>query len=182
MATALAVPLKHQPHRLVSSDEERDRLPAYVPGASMAHEHASVAPAVATGIGVSLQELMHQLLVDNLHRGLTLKELSGFIGYSEKYCSEWFVAHMGRSFSSYVKQLRVERAISLLGSHRRLADIAEAVGFQDQYAFSHFFKKATGISPQGYRERSRHLGQPSQRGSRRRSLRSTCPLLREVPA
>lgn len=72
---------------------------------------------------LSLQERMHLFLVENLHHGLTLKDLSEFLGYSEKYCSEWFVARMGQSFSSYVKRLRVERATRLLGSSGRLADI-----------------------------------------------------------
>lgn len=102
-------------------------------------------------IGESLQQLIHQVLVQNLHRGVTLKELSQFIGYSEKYCSEWFLARMGRSFSSYVKQLRLERATLMLQSPSRLADIAEQLGFQDQYAFSHFFKKTTGLSPKTFR-------------------------------
>jgi hypothetical protein len=34
----------------------------------------------------------------------------------------------------------------------RLADIAEQLGFQDQYAFSHFFKKAMGLSPKTFRQ------------------------------
>jgi AraC-like DNA-binding protein len=124
-------------------------LPLHADTASGLSRHSLSLPAP---IGASLQQLMHQLLVQNLHRGLTLKELSQFIGYSEKYCSEWFVARMGRSFSRYVKELRLERATVMLQSRGRLADIAERLGFQDQYAFSHFFKKATGLSPSTFRE------------------------------
>jgi AraC-like DNA-binding protein len=124
-------------------------LPFHPDTASGLSRHSLSAPAP---IGTSLQQLMHQLLVQNLHRGLTLKELSQFVGYSEKYCSEWFVARMGRSFSRYVKELRLERATVMLQSRGRLADIADQLGFQDQYAFSHFFKKATGLSPKTFRE------------------------------
>lgn len=124
-----------------------------------------------------IKERMHYFLVANLHQGLTLKDLSRLIGYSEKYCSEWFVAQMGQSFSSYIKKLRVELAARLLHSDGRLAAIAERLGFQDQYAFSHFFKKATGLSPQAFRQgsvRSRFRCSPAAR-SQRTGMRGTCP-------
>ncbi len=156
MATGLAIPYDQSPGVMPADADRAHRAPTFSPSHGSQRAAASSMPAFR--VGLSLRELIHQLLVDNLHRGPTLKDLSRFIGYSEKYCSEWFVAHMGQSFSSYVKQLRVERAIDLLASQRRLAEIATAVGFQDQYAFSHFFKKATGISPQGYREQARRLG------------------------
>jgi AraC-like DNA-binding protein len=179
MATGLAVSLTKQSPSVILGDADREHLPATVI-LDGGHQRATLPSLPAFGAGWSLQELMHQLLVDNLHRGLTLKDLSSFIGYSEKYCSEWFLAHMGRSFSSYVKQLRVERATSLLGSQRRLADIAEAVGFQDQYAFSHFFKKATGISPQGYRDRARLLGTALKHQPPLSSIQSLCRILNQV--
>ena len=89
----------------------------------------------------------------NLHKGLTLKELSKFLGYSEKYCSELFQVKMGEAFSIYLKRHRLEKAKVLLEEGSApLAGIAESLGFQDQFAFSHFFKKATGHSPSKYRE------------------------------
>lgn len=94
---------------------------------------------------------------DNLHRGLTLKVLAHFLGYSEKYCSDLFYRIMGESFSGYMRRHRVERAKSLLTtSAQTLAEIASAVGFSDQFAFSHFFKRATGHSPRELRSRQTH--------------------------
>lgn len=85
---------------------------------------------------------------ENLHRGLTLKVLANFLGYSEKYCSDLFSRIMGESFSGYIKRHKVERASSLLTSTgQTLAEIASALGFSDQFAFSHFFKRATGHAP-----------------------------------
>ncbi|HMZ53750.1 MAG TPA: AraC family transcriptional regulator [Nitrospira sp.] len=85
---------------------------------------------------------------DNLHQGMSLKVLANFLGYSEKYCSDLFARIMGEPFSTYLRRYRVERGSTLLrSSGQTLAEIAASLGFSDQFAFSHFFKRATGQSP-----------------------------------
>ena len=91
-------------------------------------------------------------LISHLHQGPTLKDLSELLGYSEKYCSKMFLAKMGEPFSLYLKCLRVDRAKALLQQEQRtLQEIAQALGFSDQFVFSHFFKKAVGCAPQYFR-------------------------------
>lgn len=88
----------------------------------------------------TLPRRIHGFIAANLHKGLTLKDLSEFLGYSEKYCSELFQAQMGETFSSYVRQARLERAKRLLRENKlTLTHVAESVGFRDQFSFSHFF-------------------------------------------
>ena len=99
-----------------------------------------------------LPRQIHDFIVSNLRQGVTLKDLSKFLGYSEKYCSELFQTHMGESFSVYLRRVRIEKAKYLLEEEGiGLTHIADALGFGDQYAFSHFFKKATGQSPRQFR-------------------------------
>ncbi len=94
-------------------------------------------------------------MLTNLHRGLTLKDLAKFLGYSEKYCSELFQIHLGEPFSLYLKRLRLEEAKHLLGiGQLPLAQVAQRLGFSDQFAFSHFFKRALGYSPKQFRKDS----------------------------
>lgn len=101
----------------------------------------------------SLPDQIHEFMVTHLHQGLTLKELSEFLGYSEKYCSDYFILHMGEPFSVYLKGLRLQTAKLLLrNSQQNLTQIAQAIGFQDQFSFSHFFKKAAGLSPRQFRD------------------------------
>ncbi|WP_181416583.1 helix-turn-helix transcriptional regulator [Nitrospira lenta] len=110
----------------------------------------------------SLPTRIHKFMTDNLHRGLTLKLLSQFLGYSEKYCSDLFHSTMGESFSAHLKRRRLEIASRLLETtDKGVAEIATVIGFCDQFAFSHFFKRATGQSPIQFRsERSRRLSKP----------------------
>lgn len=108
----------------------------------------------------------------NLHKGLTLKLLAQFLGYSEKYCSDLFQSTMGESFSGYLKRRRTDTASSLLTTtDKSVAEIAAALGFSDQFSFSHFFKRSTGRSPHEFRtDRGQHrtlqTRVPSSRGNR----------------
>ena len=99
-----------------------------------------------------LPRQIHDFMASNLQNGVTLQDLSAFLGYSEKYCSELFRHHMGESFSVYLKRVKIERVKHLIEDPSlSLAQVAGAVGFQDQFALSHFFKKATGLSPKQFR-------------------------------
>ncbi len=102
---------------------------------------------------LSIPDQIHEFMITHLHQGVTLKELSEFLGYSEKYCSDFFILHMGEPFTVYLKGLRLQTAKLLLkNSTQNMTKIAQAVGFQDQFSFSHFFKKAAGLSPRQFRD------------------------------
>ncbi len=100
----------------------------------------------------STAQQIHTFMISHLHQGLTLKDISLFLGYSEKYCSQLFHTVIGESFRFHLKTLRIERAKFLLQEgHANLREIATALGFSDQFAFSHFFKNAVGCSPSSFR-------------------------------
>jgi AraC-like DNA-binding protein len=112
-------------------------------------------------------------MISHLHQEPTLKDLSLFLGYSEKYCSQLFHTVIGQSFRFYLKTLRVERAKLLLQEgHVSLIEIATALGFSDQFAFSHFFKNAVGSSPTYFRTFYQDLSevQPTQNPTEHQTL------------
>jgi AraC-like DNA-binding protein len=99
-----------------------------------------------------LSKQITEFMSSNLHKGLTLKLLAQFLGYSEKYCSDLFQSTMGESFFGYLKRRRTDTAASLLtNTDKSVAEIADALGFSDQFSFSHFFKRSTGQSPREFR-------------------------------
>ncbi|MCA9473546.1 MAG: AraC family transcriptional regulator [Nitrospirales bacterium] len=104
-----------------------------------------------------IPQQIHEFIMSHLRQGITLKGLSKFLGYSEKYCSELFQTQMGESFTLYLRRVRIEKAKHLLEDDSiGHTYIAETLGFGDQFAFSHFFKKATGRSPRHYRAHIRN--------------------------
>jgi AraC-like DNA-binding protein len=114
-----------------------------------------------------LSKQITAFISSNLHKGLTLKLLAQFLGYSEKCCSDFFQSTMGESFSSNLKRRRTDMAASLLTTtDKSVAEIADALGFSDQFSFSHFFKRSTGQSPREFR---------TDRGQRRPLQTSTLP-------
>lgn len=101
----------------------------------------------------TMQERLQMFLLKNLREPVTLKELSRFLGYSQKYCSEFFRLQMGVCFSHYLKRLRIVKATRMLGNRNLpISRIAELLGFSDSFAFSHFFKRAVGCSPTEFRK------------------------------
>ena len=61
-----------------------------------------------------------QFMITHLHEGLTVQMLAKHLGFSTKYCSEWFRIKTGKTFSAYHTRLRLRRARTLL-AHRHIS-------------------------------------------------------------
>lgn len=130
------------------------------PHISPSRTHSRNTPLLAPKDGESpssvpdtMQHRLQVFLSKHLRERVTLKDLSSFLGYSQKYCSEFFRLQMGVCFSHYVKDLRITKATGMLMEHDLpLSHIAELLGFSDSFAFSHFFKRTVGCSPSEFRK------------------------------
>ena len=87
----------------------------------------------------------------NLSERLTLDVAARHAHVSATYLCRLFKRETGSSFNHYVSRRRIERAIQLLETPRRITDIAGMVGFDNAKYFSQVFKKQTGKTPQTYR-------------------------------
>ncbi|AWX57941.1 MULTISPECIES: response regulator transcription factor [Brevibacillus] len=82
---------------------------------------------------------------------LTLEMLAGKANVSPSYYSRMFKTLKGVSFSDYMTNLRINRAKVLLRlSGSRLREVAQSVGYNDEFYFSKMFKKVVGQSPSEY--------------------------------
>lgn len=81
-----------------------------------------------------------------------LGELSDRCALSPNHLSSIFKTVTGKTISAYCTELRIQRAKELLRTTpMKLRQIAELLGYYDQYHFCKAFKKATGLSPSAYR-------------------------------
>jgi len=84
---------------------------------------------------------------------LSLKVLSYRFNLSAAYLGQIFRKETGRSFSSYLNEIRIERAKKLLENHQlKEYEVARETGYSDASYFYRIFKKQTGMNPSEYRE------------------------------
>ena len=84
---------------------------------------------------------------------LSLQLVSEELGITPGYFSAFFIRETNMGFSEYITGIRVEMAKQLLlGTSKKIHDIAEQCGFQTSSYFIFVFRKKTGISPGLYRK------------------------------
>lgn len=90
---------------------------------------------------------------EHLADKLTLEDAAEHVSLSKSYFCRILKDELGYTFTEYVNHLRIERAkLYLRDSTMSIADIAYAVGFDDQSYFTRIFKKLTNTSPGQYRK------------------------------
>ncbi len=84
----------------------------------------------------------------------TLEKLASRCHISPNYLSEMFRKTTGATLTDYLARVRVENAMEALRDpHRRISEIAFAVGFRSLSQFNRVFKQITGFSPREIRQR-----------------------------
>lgn len=85
----------------------------------------------------------------------TVAELAELCGISARHLHRQFLALTGKTVSGYIEARRIERAKDLLAEREApIKTIALACGFTHGASFSRAFRRATGLTPQGYRQRT----------------------------
>ncbi len=93
-----------------------------------------------------------RFMYNHLYDSLTLKQILHKFGYSKSYLNNIFQEHTQHSPMDFYIKLKMQEACKLLCSSDLLIyEIAEKLGYKDQYYFSRLFKKQIGISPAKYR-------------------------------
>ncbi len=82
---------------------------------------------------------------------LSVSGIAHALSYNPKYLSHTFKKKMKVSYSEYLRDIRIEYAISLFNEGLdSVKNVALLSGFADPLYFSNIFKKTVGISPREY--------------------------------
>lgn len=83
---------------------------------------------------------------------LSLEEIAEEIFVNPSYLSKIFKKELGYSVVEFLTEIRLKKAKDMIDNHKelKLMDIAQKVGYNDQYYFSKCFKKQFGVTPIKY--------------------------------
>lgn len=86
---------------------------------------------------------------------INLESLAQNFYVSPSYLSHTFKEETGQSTMAYLENIRLEQAKKLLsGTGISIADVAERVGYKDGNYFTKVFRKAFGLAPSEYRQKT----------------------------
>jgi two-component system response regulator YesN len=86
--------------------------------------------------------------MEDLHQ----ESLASVFHFSPNYLNTLFKNHTGVTFSKYLSQVRISKAVELLEqSNNKVYEIASKVGFGDEKYFYRVFKQRFGYTPEEYR-------------------------------
>jgi len=88
----------------------------------------------------------------NLNIQIKIKDISDYLGISEKYLSALFKKETGLTIIAYIEERQMEAACRMLCySDFTYAEIADNLSYCSQSYFSKIFKKHYGMTPMQYR-------------------------------
>ncbi|MDL2298423.1 helix-turn-helix domain-containing protein [Synergistaceae bacterium OttesenSCG-928-D05] len=89
----------------------------------------------------------------NYTKKITLQDAADHVALSRSYLSSIFREELGKNFTDFVNEHRLEKSKELLDMPDiPLAEIALLIGYNDQSYYTKVFTKMTGMSPKKYRE------------------------------
>jgi two-component system response regulator YesN len=93
------------------------------------------------------------IIYECYQKGITLDEIAEQLGITPEYLSTQFHKEVGLTFNTFIKNHRMKKAKELLiGTDKKLYEIAAAVGYTDPKYFSRVFREATGQLPAQFRK------------------------------
>ncbi|MBD3917202.1 response regulator [Paenibacillus sp. PR3] len=91
----------------------------------------------------------------NYNRDISIADAASWLNLHPAYIGQLFKRETGQSFLSYLREVRMEKAKTMLldMQHMSMEHIARCVGYENSRTFYKAFREHYGITPGEYRER-----------------------------
>lgn len=122
--------------------------------ASMSKEKNLTSLSSEKPSGKELVSLIEHYVKSHLSEDNSIIRICSRFMISQPYLSKIFKKYKNCTYNEYIINLKITEARKLLESHDCLiGEVAETLGFTDQFYFSKVFKNAVGCTPREYRKR-----------------------------
>jgi len=102
-------------------------------------------------------EKIIQYMLQHISDKVTLNELSDLVQLAPTYLSRTFKETTGYSVIEFFNRMKIDKAKELLiEGDKKVKEVAQALGFTDEFYFSRIFKRNEGISPSEYCSKNVH--------------------------
>lgn len=104
---------------------------------------------------------------NHLSESLSVQSICKQFGISQATLNRLFRSFAGKSYNSYLTDLRINKSRELFEEYpdAYIKDVAAAVGYGDQFYFSRLFRSVTGVSPSEYIENCMKKAEDEKRES-----------------
>lgn len=93
-----------------------------------------------------------EIMDANYNKEISLQEVAEIIGVSAAHLSRVVKKELGKNFTEYIVDLRMEKAKKMLETTNfKVMDISKTVGYENPDYFSRIFKRQCGTTPHDYR-------------------------------
>mgnify|MGYP001577997910 FL=1 len=102
-------------------------------------------------------EKIIEYMQQNIDTKLNLEDLSKLVQLSSTYLTRIFKETTGYSVIKFFNKIKVDKAKELIiEGDKKVKEVAQILGFTDEFYFSRIFKKIEGISPSEFYHRNVH--------------------------
>lgn len=127
----------------------RENLADYAEARQAYQEFRTTKESYSSDVAKALKYLNEQYMYR-----ITLTSVAEYVNLSPSYLCRIFKTEVGTSITSYLNNLRVRKAASLIRENQlSMKEISSLVGIDDQLYFSRLFKKCMNLSPSEYGKR-----------------------------